>query len=86
MKYFFVAKTGTAKPSIESSLDSTLNSYDLLSIDERKASSIEVPDFEYDEEYNSLVADKGIIILFLFLNIKKHDIVILLYLYCFLCL
>ena len=39
-------------------VDSTLNSYDLLSLDDRKT-SIDVPDFEYDEDYNSLVADKG---------------------------
>ena len=37
---------------------STVNSFDLLSLDDRKT-SIDAPDFEYDEDYNNLVADKG---------------------------
>lgn len=43
-------------------LDNSLNgTYDManLTIDEDRKTSIDVPDFEYDEDYNSLVADKG---------------------------
>jgi hypothetical protein len=58
---FILLKIELANTSIELSLESTVNSYDLLSLDDRKT-SIDAPDFEYDEDYNNLVADKGKII------------------------
>jgi hypothetical protein len=55
---FLLLKIELANTSIELSLEPTVNSYDLLSLDDRKT-SIDAPDFEYDEDYNNLVADKG---------------------------
>ncbi len=42
--------------------DSSLSSFDMVSNGadvERKASSVDAPDFEYDEDYNGLIANEG---------------------------